>query len=534
MTRGTVRRAITAVLAGSALLLAGCAAGPSLGNTGIVVGTALPVTSLDPAAAAGAGGDLVAEQIYPHLVTGQPGGSRLEPDIAESARFDGTGAYVVTLKPGLEFANGDRLDASDVVFSFTRQRTIKAPGGPSPLLAGIASVTARDDRTVVFTLTTPNDQSFPAILASAAGAIVDERVFPARALASDEAIVAARPFAGPYVVQSFNPGDLLTFVANPAYAGGLGAPRSADVTLKLYADPGDLAADVADQAIDLAYGGLAPAQLRTLREDPAVRIDEEPGGALHYLVFDLNAMPYGELQSSADPQRSLAVRRAIADLVDREAIARAVDAGTTAPLWGFTSNDLPGAEPVLRSITGDGKGEPDQTAAQRELDAAGVEIPVPLTISTIPELYGTDSSAEYEALAAQLEASGLFTVHVRKVGAAEFAAQRPKGAYQAYQGGWSPRSLDPVTYRAPYLLGDAQLGSHYTNPTALALLAKPATDADPTVRAADLTVVQEQLAADLPVLPLLQDEQLTASASGVRGVRFDGSLTLRFGSLRVP
>src|SRR5689334_8448959 len=123
MTGGR-RWRLPVVLVAVAALLAGCAAGPSLGSAGIVIGTALPVTSLDPAADQGADRELVAEQIYPHLLTTKPGGDELVPDIARSARFDDTGAYVVTLKKDLVFANGDVLDAHDVVHSFLRQTAI--------------------------------------------------------------------------------------------------------------------------------------------------------------------------------------------------------------------------------------------------------------------------------------------------------------------------------------------------------------------------------------------------------------------------
>lgn len=516
-----------------ALLLAGCVAGPSLGSAGIVIGTALPVKALDPAADMGAGGELVAEQIYPHLLTTKPGTDRLVPDIASSAAFDAQGAYVVTIKPGLRFANGDALDASDVVGSFTRQTAIRAPGGPSPLLAGIASVAARGARTVVFTLRTPGDQRFPAILASPAGAIVDQRVFPPHALADDHDIVAARPFAGPYTLQSDDPGDLLTFRADPSYAGALGAPRSADITLKLYADADNVAADVADRAIDLGYGGLEPQQLRTLRDDPGVDIVSKPGGSERYLAFDLDAMPYGAARSDADPHKAQAVRRAVADLVDRAAMAKPDD-GATAPLWGFIPDGLAGAAPVLRTLTGNGHGLPSPSEAQRVLDAADVATPVRIDIALVPELYGADAAAELQTLKSQLESSGLFSVQLRTVSAARFAEGRAKGQFAAYQGGWSVDGRDPATYRSPYLVTDAELGNHYVNPTALALLAAPAAEADPARRDAALHLAQEQLATDLPVIPLVQHRQLAATATGVAGIRFDGSLTLRFGSLRMP
>ncbi len=533
MPGGRLRRFVLVGFA-AALLLAGCAAGPSLGSAGIVVGTALPVTALDPAASQGAGGEMVARQIYPHLVTTEPGTDRLVPDVASSAGFDDTGAYVVTLKPGVRFANGDVLDARDVVFSLQRQTAIKAEGGPSPLLAGITAVTMRDARTVVFQPATPNDQTLPDILAGPAGAIVDQQVFPAAALASDHDIVATRPFAGPYVLQSLNPGDLLTFRANPDYAGALGRPASPDITLKLYGDPDNLTADVVDRAVDLAYGGLEADQTRTLRDEPGVDLVSRPGGSLHYLAFDLDAMPYGAKRPAADPKRALAVRTAVADLVDRSEIADRVDAGATAPLWGFTSDGLPGAEPILKAFTGDGHGEPDPNAAQRALAGADVETPVRLRIAVLPSVYGEDTLAEYQALATQLEFSGLFTVTLVPVTEAQLQKERAAGDIDAFQGQWSTYGRDPVTYRAPYRLGDAQLGTHYTSPAALELLAQPSVEPDATRRAADLHRVQQQLATDLPVVPLVQHRQLAATASGVTGVRFDGSLTLSFCSLRMP
>jgi peptide/nickel transport system substrate-binding protein len=529
MTGGRARAALAGLVA-VALLLAGCAAGPSLGDAGIVVGTALPVTSLDPAGDAGAGGELVAQQIYPRLLTVPPGGDAVTPDIAQSAAFDAAGAYVVTLKPGLSFANGDPLEARDVVASFTRQTAIRARGGPWPLLAGIASVTAKDARTVVFTLAAPGDQRFPEVLASPAGAVVDPRVFPAKALARDADVVRGQPFAGPYTLQSENPGDLLTFHANPGYRGRLGAPASPDITLKLYGDVRNLTADTTSGAIDLAYGGLGMRDLRSLRADDRVRVVSEPGGALHSLVFDLATMPYGTSQPGTDPAKAQAVRAACADLVDRGALATA-GGGMTAPAWGFVPDHMTGSSTVLRDLTGDLRGGPDTDAARKALATAQVDLPVALTI-VVPDDADAATTAEYAALKTQLETGELLSIDLQTVPAAQFAAKRGTGAYPVYAGGWRPGGTDPVTYRAPYLVGDAQLGSHYADPTGLGLIAKVGGDADATTRAADLALLQKQLAVDLPVLPLLQDRQLAASASGVTGVRFDGSYTLRFGSLR--
>ncbi|HXR44358.1 MAG TPA: ABC transporter substrate-binding protein, partial [Pseudolysinimonas sp.] len=464
----------------------------------------------------------------------QPGTQEIVPDIAAKAAFAADGDYVVTLRRGLTFANGHRLDASDVVFSFTRQRTIHSAGGPSPLLAGIASVTASGRRTVEFHLTHPGDPRFPELLTSIAGTIVDEQTFSATALTPDAEIVARRSFAGPYTVESLNPGDLLTLAVNPGYRGGLGRPRNQDISLKLYDDPAHLATDVAEGTVDIAVGGLAPAQLRSLATTRSVTTVQEPGGALHSIVFDQRRMPFGTARPDADPDLALGIRQALADLIDRAALSDDVFAGSFVPVYGYTPADFPGANPSLRSLYGDLEGDPSTSAASTLLAGINAPVPIPLTIATSPELFGPLTVAEFEEIRLQLEAGGLFEVKIQSFSAADFEKKRAAGEFQASQAVWSPTDTDPAAYRSPFRVTDAAIGDGYQSADADALLAEQASETDPAARAADLMALQSVLAADLPTLPILQQNRIAVVANGVTGVRFDGSPTLRFGSIRRP
>ncbi len=60
--------------------------------------------------------------------------------------------------------NGDDLTSSDVKFSFDRVVAIADENGPSSLLGNLVSTAAPDPTTVVFTLKTPNDQTFAQVL----------------------------------------------------------------------------------------------------------------------------------------------------------------------------------------------------------------------------------------------------------------------------------------------------------------------------------------------------------------------------------
>ena len=108
--------------------------------------------------------------------------------------------------------------------------------GPSYLLGNIASTDAPDATTVVFHLKTGNDQTFAQVLSSPAGPIVDEQVFSADKVTTDDDIVKGNAFAGQYEITSYNFNNLVKFKANKDYQGVLGAAKTSDMTLKYYAD----------------------------------------------------------------------------------------------------------------------------------------------------------------------------------------------------------------------------------------------------------------------------------------------------------
>ena len=93
-------------------------------------------------------------------------------------------------------------------------------------------------------------------------------------------------------------------------------------------------------------------------------------------MFNFNTQPYGATTPEADPAKALAVRQAVADLVDREAIA---DAGLQGHLHARCTPSFRTASPVpprsLKDLYGDGDGGPDADKAKAILDGAGVTDP---------------------------------------------------------------------------------------------------------------------------------------------------------------
>lgn len=534
--RGRLGLALGA-LGASALVLAGCSAGG--GDTGseggstdpLVVGTTDKISSIDPAGSYDNGSFAVMNQVYPFLLNSQYGTSDVTPDIAESAEFTSPTEYTVKLKSGLKFANGHDLTSSDVKFSFDRQLTIADPNGPSSLLGNLDSVATPDDTTVVFTLKNGNDQIWPQILSSPAAPIVDEEVFSADAVTPDDTIVEAKPFAGQYTIESYKQNELISYAPYADYQGSLPKPANGGISAKYYADASNLKLDVQSGAIDVAFRSLSATDIADLSSNDAVKIVDGPGGEIRYIVFNFDTMPYGATTPEADAAKSLAVRQAAADLIDRQAIATDVYKDTYSPLYSYVPQGVAGANEALKGLYGDGSGAPDAAKAKATLEAAGVSTPVTLNLQYNGDHYGPSSGDEYAAVKAQLEEDGLFTVNLAQTEWVQYSKDRTADVYPAYQLGWFPDYSDADNYLTPFFSADNFLGNHYDNAEVQKLLVEEATQTDKSTREQQLGDIQDKVAADLSTLPLLQGKQVAVVGSSVEGAVLDGSFKFRYAPL---
>ena len=526
-----------AILAGTAvvaLALAGCSGGNSSNSSAassITVGTTDKVTALDPAGSYDNGSFAIMNQVYPFLLNSKPGTSDVSPDIATSAEFTSPTEYTVVLKKGLTFVNGDELTSSDVKFSFDRMLKIADQNGPSSLLYNLDSTSATNDSTVVFHLKSANDQVFPQILSSPAAPIVDEQVFSADKLTSDDDIVKGHAFAGQYDISSYKFNQLVQFTAFKGYQGVLGAPKTKTINLKYYTDQSNMKLDVQKGGIDVAARSLSATDIDSLKSDKSVKVTTGPGGEIRYIVFNFNTMPYGATTAQADPAKALAVRQAAADLIDRAAIAKQVYKNTYLPLYSYVPDGLFGANTALKGLYGDGKGGPDLAKAEKTLTDAGVTTPVTLDLQYNTDHYGASSTDEYALVKSQLEASKLFTVNLQSTEYVQYSKDRTTDVYPEYQLGWFPDYSDPDDYLTPFFLTKNFIGNHFSDSQIDTLLAKQAVETDKGKRKQEIGDIQDRVAALLPTLPLLQGAQVVVEGKDVKGVVLDASFKFRFGTL---
>lgn len=534
-------RLAAAVIGISALALTGCT-GPSSNDAGnggsdeassapITLGTTDKVTSLDPAASYDNGSFMVMNQIYPFVLNSEPGSPDPSNDMAESAEYTSPTEFTVKLKAGLKWANGHDLDSKDVKFSFDRQLKIADPNGPSSLLGNMESVEAPDATTVVFKLKVAEDQTFPQVLTSPVGPIVDDEVFPADKVLDDKEIVDAKAFGGQYIIDSYNKNNLISFAANDAYQGVLGAPANSKAAIKYYADANNLKLEVQEGKIDVAWRSLTPTDIEDLGKEENLAVHKGPGGELRYIVFNFDSMPFGAKTADADPAKSLAVRQAAAHLVDRQSIATNVYKDTYTPAYSYVPQGFTGAIEPLKDMYGT-DGKPDAAKAKKALEDAGVKTPVKLALQYNPDHYGPNSGDEYALVEKQLEADGLFDVDLKSTEWVTYQKQRVTD-YPAYQLGWFPDYSDADNYLSPFFATDNFLSNGYDNKEVDSLISEQRGQSDVAERTASIEKLQTMVAEDLSTLPLLQGSQVAVAGKDVQGVEktLDASFKFRLGVL---
>lgn len=324
----------------AAMLLTACSSEES--ESTMVVGMSDDILATDPASGYDPGSWLLFNNVFQSLLSFPPGASTPVPEAAEECEFsDGSKTYTCTLRDGLKFSNGNSLTSADVKYSFDRTIRINDPAGPAPLLSTIASISTPDDRTVVFRLKVP-DATFPSKIASGGGSIVDRQVYPEDGLLEGGKAIGS----GPYELNSIDKGR----AAFSVYSGyqGTAEVKNAGVTLELFqGDQQALQSALEKGDVDIAYRGLSAKAIAELdtsstAEKNGIEVVQGNSAEVQHMVFNVDDPVVGKL----------AVRKAIAYLVDRHSLVSEVYQSTAAPLYSIIPGASPATAPPSSTSTG--------------------------------------------------------------------------------------------------------------------------------------------------------------------------------------
>ncbi|MFD5121795.1 ABC transporter substrate-binding protein [Streptomyces sp. NPDC058385] len=505
----------------TAALLAGCGTdqGDAAGQGGaVVMGMSDDIQATDPASGYDPGSWLLFNNVFQSLLSFPKGSTEPEPEAAKECSFtdSGTRVYSCTLRDGLTFSNGHKLTSKDVKFSFDRMMNIGDDAGPAIMFPMLDKVETPNAKTVVFKLKHA-DATFPSKIASGAGSIVDHTAYSMDGLRTDGKAVGS----GPYKLDSFDKKKAV-FSVNPGYKGTARVQNSGMTIKFFHGDQAGLKKALVGGDIDLAYRGLAAKDIAGIENSTSTSntmdVVEGTSAEVQHLVFNMKDPVAGRLS----------VRKAMAYLIDRDALVDEVYQDTATPLYSIIPAGISGHNTAFFDTYG---AHPSPAKARAALRADGITGKVKITLWSTPSRYGPATDQELAAIAKQLNASGLFDADMKSIAFGQYEKDIKTGKYGVYVKGWVPDYPDPDNFTQPFFGAGNVLGNNYTNSTITGkIIPETGAESDRASTDRDFEQLQNIVADQLPVLPVWQAKQYAVVRDSVYGLEscLDASTVFRF------
>lgn len=471
------------------------------------LGTTETITAMDPAGSYDFGSWNMQYAIMQRLMVVPAGESEPVGDAAESCDYEDASTVTCTLRSGLTFSNGNELTSSDVKFSLERNINIADPNGSSTLLAQLAddagkfradSIETPDDTTITFNLNTP-DTTFVKLLSTATTSIVDEETYPADELLADDQVVGS----GPLKLSQYKEGEQVVLEANESYDGDSPA-QAPQIFVQFFKDAAPLKEAIGSGQIDVAWRTLGPTDLADLEGNDSVEVIEGEGSEFRYWVFQLGT----------EAGKDLAVRQAVAQLIDREAIAENAYDGTVTPALSIVPPGFGGQKNSFEETYG----APDVGKAKQILDEASVQTPVKLTLGYTPTRYGPNMVDEATELSKQLNDSGLFEATIESAEWEQYQTLYKKNAYDLFALAWYPDILDADNYLSPFIRDGGFFANGYSSDEVNKLIDQELAETDEAKRNEIISQLQDITAEDVPLVPSWFGKNVAVATPQMQGV----------------
>ena len=501
------------------LLVFSCSPSPS-GQSGeaerITLGSTAKIRTIDPADAYELFPATLLYNLGERLYTYDLETTTLTPQLATSlpeVSDDGL-TYKIPLRQGVVFHDGTPFNAEAMVFSL--RRFMSNGGQPSFLLAEpIADVTASGDYELTIILKQPF-AALPALLTFFGACAVSPQAYK---IGPGQFKAKSFVGTGPYRLVEYG-SDFMRMDTFDQYWGE--KPANQGINLQLFSTSANLFNQLRTGAIDVGYQELETEQIQHLQADTSSgwTVVEAQGNAVTNMVLNVKQKPLDQVE----------IRQAIALLVDRPLIKQRVFKGQAEPLYSLLPSTFDEARPVFKSKYGDG----DPAQARALLTAAGYSTQKPLSI----DLWYPSNYVARRLIANLIKAvveersQGIFKLNLKNVESTVANNSLDKGIYPSYLLNWYPDFFDPDTYIQPFLScgkGSAStgceagasrtLGSFYYSDQVNQLVEQQRQTQDPQERQKILAQIQEQLAVDIPYIPLVQRKDYAFSGKGIDGVQ---------------
>ncbi|WP_375550551.1 ABC transporter substrate-binding protein [Rhodophyticola porphyridii] len=440
-------------------ILALTASGALAQQTDITIGMQLEPPNLDPTGGAAAAIDeVVYANVFEGLTRFASDGS-VVPGLAETWEISEDGlTYTFSLRDGVMFHDGSSFTAEDVVFSLDRARAEDTTNAQAALFAGIESVEAVDDTTVVLRLSAPN------------GALLFNLAWGDAVIVAPESAEtnATNPVGtGPFVFADWVQGDRVELTRNPDYWGE--APALEAATFRFISDPNAAFAALMAGDVDAFPVFPAPETLGQFEADPRFSV----------IVGSTEGETILAMNNQSAPLDDIRVRQAISHAINRQDIIDGAMFGYGTPIGTHFAPH----HPDYVDLTGQSAFDPE--TARALLAEAGVS-DLTLRLALPPPSYARRGG---EIIAAQLREVGIET----EISNLEWA----QWLEQVFRG--KDFDLTIVSHTEPMDIGiyaRPEYYFQYDNPGFQDLMNTLTLTADPAERSALLRSAQEVIADD--------------------------------------
>ena len=285
------------------------------------------------------------------------------PWLAQKVDTPDASTIVVTMRPNLEFSNGEKLDATAAVNSINRTVAAKAPGLRIAEMALVASVTVDSPTQFTIKLNQPQVGLFYPLMADAETA----PVAPASIAQNDRTSKTAIG-AGPMKIDSYTPGVGVKMSKNDKYFEAKSVKLGGAEIVNVAAAPGNAVTALRSNTVDL----VTPLTFSDRASLTApIKLETRSMNAPYWVNMCMkDGTPLGDVK----------IRQALNYATDREDINEKVYDGEGRVAWSL----FPGDDPVFGNPATDNAYPYNPKKAKKLLAEAGYADGLELTMITMP------------------------------------------------------------------------------------------------------------------------------------------------------
>lgn len=437
--------------------------------------------------------NVVYEKVYETLVVPD---KNMEPQplLAKEWKQLDDKTWEFKLQEGVKFHDGAAFNAEAVKTNFDRLLDPKTASPQAGKLEMIQEIKAVDETTVQFILKYPY-AALLSILGSNEGSIISPKSIKEQ---SDK--IAQNPVGtGPFVFESWKPGDEIVIVKNKDYWGK--KPKLDKVVFKVV--PEDATRIAMIETGEAQVTDQVPVtEIDRIKASDTMELYRTDGLAVEYLSFNVNKKPFDDVR----------VRKAVAHAIEVDAIIKGVynNVGTRAN--STMSPKVVGYDSTIKGY------EYDVNESKRLLKEAGIKDGLEITLTTSDRKERINMA---EVIQSQLKGIGInVKIQVLEYGA--YIGVTAKGEHQVSIGGWGNATGDG-DYNQYNLFhskskGAAGNSSFYDNPEVDKLIEAARKESDGTKRMELYSQAQKIEREEVPYVPIRNYEHLAVYGKSVKGL----------------